>query len=110
MWQFETRFSETITRAPGVKSFRIPISPAEAPFQLGHYFFVTIKVAGAEALHHFTISSSPFNPYLELTMRTTDPPYSLALDAAEPVQFTFYRTEENRWEGRDYEVAISNRE
>ncbi|MGI2335561.1 MAG: glycoside hydrolase family 15 protein [Dehalogenimonas sp.] len=31
-------------------------------------------------------------------------------DSADPVRFTFYWTEESRWEGRDYEVAISNRE
>ncbi|MGI2335560.1 MAG: ferredoxin--NADP reductase [Dehalogenimonas sp.] len=84
MWQFETRFSEIITRAPGVKSFRMPISPAEAPFQPGQYFFVTIKVAGADAVHHFTISSSPLDPYLEFTKRITEHPYSLALDAVEP--------------------------
>lgn len=83
MWHFETSFSEIIPRAPGVKSFRFPISPAQAPFQSGQYFFLTIKVDGEDALHHFTISSSPADPYLEFTKRITEHPYSRALDAAQ---------------------------
>ncbi|MDV2989932.1 MAG: FAD-dependent oxidoreductase [Dehalogenimonas sp.] len=84
MWHFETSFSEIITRAPGVKSFRFPISSATAPFQPGQYFFVTLKVNGEESLHHFTISSAPSDPHLEFTKRITEHPYSLALDAAKP--------------------------
>ena len=85
MWQFETEFSEIIGRAPGVKSFRFPVSPEKAPFEPGQFMFLTIKVKGAEALHHFTISSCPTDTeYLEFTKRITDHDYSQALDAMKP--------------------------
>ncbi|ADJ26189.1 oxidoreductase FAD/NAD(P)-binding domain protein [Dehalogenimonas lykanthroporepellens BL-DC-9] len=84
MWQFDTTFSDIIQRTPNVKSFRFPVSPAEAPFKAGQYFFVTLQVGGEPALHHFTISSSPGDNYLEFTKKITSHPYSLALDAARP--------------------------
>jgi len=84
MWQFETQFSEVVVRIPGVKSFRFPVSPEQAPFEPGQFMFLTIKVKGAEALHHFTISSSPTDPYLEFTKRITEHEYSQALDALSP--------------------------
>ena len=85
MWQFETQFSEIIDRVPGVKSFRFPVSPENAPFEPGQFMFVTIKVKGAEALHHFTISSSPTDrDYLEFTKRITEHDYSQALNVMKP--------------------------
>jgi ferredoxin-NADP reductase len=85
MWQFETQFSEILTRVPGVKSFRFPVSPEKAPFEPGQFMFLTIKVKGAEALHHFTISSSPTDrDYLEFTKRITEHDYSQALDVMKP--------------------------
>lgn len=84
MWQFETHFSEIIVRAPAVKSFQFPVPAEQAPFEPGQFMFLTIRVNGAEALHHFTISSSPTDPYLEFTKRITEHDYSQALDAARP--------------------------
>jgi ferredoxin-NADP reductase len=85
MWQFETAFSEIIDRTPGVKSFRFPVSPEKAPFDPGQFMFLTIKVNGAEAMHHFTISSSPTDTgYLEFTKRITEHDYSQALNVVKP--------------------------
>jgi len=85
VWQFETEFSEIITRSPSVKSFRFPVSPEDAPFEAGQFFFVNIMVNGKKATHHFTISSSPLDRgYLEFTKRITDSDYSRALGEMQP--------------------------
>lgn len=84
MWQFDTEFSDIIQRTPHVKSFRFPVKPSDAPFKAGQYLFVTLTVEGEPALHHFTISSSPGDDYLEFTKKITPHSYSQALDAAHP--------------------------
>ena len=85
MWQFDTEFSQIVRRTPSVKSFRFPISPDNAPFEPGQFFFVTILVNGEKTLHHFTISSSPTDKgYLEFTKRITAHDYSQALDNMKP--------------------------
>ncbi len=84
MWQFETAVSEIIQRTPSVKSFRFPRPPG-TDFDAGQYFFVTIKIDGQEANHHFTISSSPTDlGYLEFTKRITEHEFSQALDRMKP--------------------------
>lgn len=85
MWEYDTEFSEIIRRTPEVKSFRFPISSTRTLYQAGQFFFVTIKVKGEEALHHFSFSSSPTDEqYLEFTKRITTSDYSQALNAAKP--------------------------
>lgn len=89
MWEFETVVSDVIQRTPDVKSLRFDVSDREdVEYRAGQFFFVTIKVDGREAVHHFTISSSPTETarqgYLEFTKRITSSDYSQALDRMKP--------------------------
>ncbi len=85
MWQFDTKFSEVIQRTREVKSFRFPVSSANAAFASGQFFFVTIKVKGQDALHHFTLSGSPTDQqYLEFTKRITSSDFSQTLNSTKP--------------------------
>ncbi|MFW6125736.1 MAG: ferredoxin--NADP reductase [Chloroflexota bacterium] len=88
MWEFETALSEVVQRTPDIKSFRFDIGNRDLEYTAGQYFFVTIKVKGQEAVHHFTISSSPtetvLKGYLEFTKRITSSEYSQALDRMKP--------------------------
>ena len=84
MWQFETALAEVVQRTPSVKSFRFP-RPAGTDFVAGQYFFLTIKINGEEASHHFTISSSPTDlEYVEFTKRITEHEFSQALAKMQP--------------------------
>ena len=83
MWQFDTEFSEIIQRSAGIKSFRLPVRVESAPYQPGQFFFLTMKVQGQDAVHHFSFSSSPTDGgYIEFTKRITPHDFSQALDAA----------------------------
>ncbi|MBI4188687.1 MAG: FAD-dependent oxidoreductase [Chloroflexi bacterium] len=85
MWQFETRLSEVIQRTPAIKTFRFYTNDRNVRYQAGQYFFVTIRIGNSEAVHHFTISSSPTEKgYLDFTKRITASEYSVALDAMKP--------------------------
>ena len=85
MWEFDTEFSEIIQRTSEVKSFRFPINSNQAPYQAGQFFFVTINVKGQEALHHFSLSSSPTDKqYLEFTKRITSSDFSQTLNVIKP--------------------------
>ncbi len=85
MWEFDTEFSEVIQRTSEVKSFRFPIGSKQAPYQAGQFFFVTINVKGQDALHHFSLSSSPTDEqYLEFTKRITASDYSQTLNIVKP--------------------------
>jgi ferredoxin-NADP reductase len=92
MWEFDTDFSEIIPRTPEVKSFRFPLGSDQAPYQPGQFFFVTIKVNGQEALHHFSFSSSPTDrQYLEFTKRITGSDYSRQLNVTRPGDWAHIR-------------------
>lgn len=81
MWEFDSEFSEIIPRTPSVKSFRFPIRTDSAPYKPGQFFFLTIKINGQEAIHHFSFSSSPADKgYIEFTKRITPHDFSQALD------------------------------
>ena len=89
MWQFETGVLEVIGHTPDIKTFRFDVSGRkDVRYKAGQYFFVTIKIDGHEAEHHFTISSSPTETekkgYLEFTKRITASDYSQALDRIKP--------------------------
>jgi ferredoxin-NADP reductase len=85
MWEFDTEFSEVIQRTPEIKSFRFPISSTQAPYSPGQFFFVTISVKGQEALHHFSLSSSPTDEqYIEFTKRITTSDFSQTLNVVKP--------------------------
>lgn len=89
MWQFETKLSEVIRTTADVKTFRFDVSEHnDVRYQAGQFCFVTIKINGREAVHHFTISSSPTETlrygYIEITKRITASEYSQTLDAMKP--------------------------
>ncbi len=89
MWQFETIVSEVIRRTPDIKTFRFNLGDQkDVRYKSGQYFFVTIRISGREAIHHFTISSSPTETeqkgYVEFTKRITASDYSQALDRIKP--------------------------
>lgn len=80
MTEFETELLDVIQRAHRVKSFRFKIGEA-ANFKPGQFFFVTIKINGAERTKHFSFSNSPTEEgYVEFTKRITDSEFSRALD------------------------------
>ncbi len=83
LWQmieFETEVLNIIQRTHNVKSFRFRIKE-DVDFKPGQFFFVTIKVEGAERTKHFSFSNSPTEKgYVEFTKRITDSEYSKALE------------------------------
>lgn len=85
MWEFETEASEITQRTPQVKSFRFPIRTSGVSYQPGQFFFLTIKISGKDAMHHFSFSSSPTEKgYIEFTKRITTHEFSQALAAMKP--------------------------
>jgi ferredoxin-NADP reductase len=81
LWQFDSEFAETVQRTSNVKSFRFPIRIRNAPYEPGQFFFLTIRINGQKALHHFSFSSSPSDKgYIEFTKRITQHEFSQALD------------------------------
>jgi ferredoxin-NADP reductase len=83
MWNIDTKLARVIRRSPTVKSFQFPAEGAD--FQAGQFFFVTIKVNGQDAVHHFSFSSSPTDKgYIEFTKRITGSDYSRVLNALKP--------------------------
>ncbi len=85
MWQFESQVSEVIQRTPTIKSFRFPIRTKGVRYLPGQFFFLTIKVGGRDAIHHFSFSTSPTDKgYIEFTKRITESDFSQALDAITP--------------------------
>jgi ferredoxin-NADP reductase len=85
MWQFDTTVSEIIQRTSQVKSFRFPIQAEEVTYESGQFFFLTIKINGKEAIHHFSFSSSPTEKgYIEFTKRITPHDFSQALAVIKP--------------------------
>ena len=86
MWQFETAVDEVIPRTPDIKTFRFDVTGQhDVRYEAGQYFFVTIRIDGQEAVHTFSISSSPSETsdkgYIEFTKRITSSDYSRTLDA-----------------------------
>lgn len=81
MWQFESEVSRVIQRTPTVKSFQFPVRARGVRYLPGQFFFLTIKVGGQEAIHHFSFSSSPTDKgYIEFTKRITGSEFSQALN------------------------------
>lgn len=85
MWEFETQIARIIPRTPNIKTFRFDTGGRALRYRPGQFFFVTIKIGAEEAVHHFTISSSPTEKdCLDFTKRITDSEYSQALNAMKP--------------------------
>ncbi len=80
MIKLETEVSEIIQRTHNVKSFRFKIEK-EVDFKAGQFFFVTIRIDGAERTKHFSFSNSPTEKgYVEFTKRITGSEFSRALE------------------------------
>jgi glycine betaine catabolism B len=85
MWQFDSEVAEVIPRTPSVKSFRFKIKAKNVRYRPGQFFFLTIKVHGEYAVHHFSFSSAPTDKgYIEFTKRITDSDFSQALNILQP--------------------------
>lgn len=85
MWEFDTELSEVIQRTPSIKSFRFPVRAKGVRFLAGQYFFISIKVRGEDADHHFSFSNSPTDKgYIEFTKRITQSDFSQALNVMAP--------------------------
>ncbi len=80
MIEFDTQVLDIIPRTHDVKSFRFRIKE-DVDFKPGQFFFVTIKIDGAERTKHFSFSNSPTEKgYVEFTKRITESRFSKALD------------------------------
>ena len=80
---WETAVSEVVPRTKDVKSFRFP-KPEGFQYKAGQWMYINIRIEGVQKLHHFTISSSPTENYIEFTKKITDSQYSQALDKMKP--------------------------
>ncbi len=82
MWEFDTEVSKIIQRTPQIKTFRFPVRDDSVTYEPGQFFFITIKINGKNAYHHFSFSSSPTEKgYIEFTKRITPHDFSQALAA-----------------------------
>lgn len=80
MWEFDTEVIEIIQRTPSIKSFRLGIHARGVRYVAGQFFFLTLKIKGEDAMHHFSFSSSPTEKgYIEFTKRITSSEFSQAL-------------------------------
>ncbi len=77
--KFETNVAEVIQRTDDTKSFRFK-KPEGFMHLAGQWMYVNIKIEGTSKMHHFTISASPTEDFLEFTKKITDHPYSQALN------------------------------
>jgi ferredoxin-NADP reductase len=85
MWQFDTKLSQVVQRTPNIKSFRFSTEGQRVTYEPGQFFFITIKVFGEDAIHHFSLSSSPTEEgHIEFTKRITASHFSQTLDTIEP--------------------------
>ncbi len=80
---WETSVVEVIPRTKDVKSFRFE-KPEGFRHVAGQWMYVNIRIGGVQKLHHFTISSSPTENFIEFTKKITASEYSQALDAMKP--------------------------
>lgn len=85
MWEFDSEVSEVIQRTPNIMSFLFPIRAKGVRYRPGQFFFLTIKINGEDAIHHFSFSSSPTEKgYVMFTKRITSSDFSQALAKLKP--------------------------
>jgi ferredoxin-NADP reductase len=85
VWQFESELSQVVRQSPEIKTFRFPIYTKGMRYLPGQFFFLTIKIGGKDAIHHFSFSSSPTEKgYIEFTKRITGSVFSQTLDTMKP--------------------------
>lgn len=81
--KFDTRLLEKIHRGADMWSFRFD-KPGDYEYQAGQWATINLPRGGAPLSHHFSHSSSPTEPFLELTTRIRDSEFKQALAALEP--------------------------
>ncbi len=80
---FTTRLLEAVPRGPGTASFRFE-KPEGFTYEAGQFFFITIPGQDGPLRKPFTYSSSPTEPFLELTTRLSGSDFKSALEALVP--------------------------
>lgn len=84
MGSFDVAYTDKIDRAIGTKSFRFEC-PAGLEYLPGQFFNLTIPKDDQQWLrHHFSFSSSPTEPFIEVTTRMTGSEFKDALDGLLP--------------------------
>lgn len=84
MRTWDVAYTGSIERAELTRSFRFE-KPADLAFTAGQFAVFTLPDQPAETRqHHFTLSASPTEPFVEFTTRLTGSPYKRALEAMEP--------------------------
>lgn len=81
--KFQTHFVEKMHRTGDIWSFRFE-RPPEYVFEAGQWGMVDIRQEEEVLGHHFTHSSSPTAPYLELTTRVRDSTFKRVLAELSP--------------------------
>ena len=75
--------SEVVRRSPLAVSVRFEV-PQGFSYLPGQYMFITIGEGRAALMRHLTISSSPTEPFLEVTKGLTGHPFAHALSSLAP--------------------------
>ncbi len=79
MARYVLRVLETVRRCPDVVSLRLA-RPEEYSFVAGQYLLLTLKTAEGALTKPFTHSSSPHDPYLEITTRLSGSVFKKTLE------------------------------
>lgn len=79
----ETCFTGMIKRTDDVMSFRIK-KPENFQYEAGQFMFIKFRSSFGEKRKHLTISSSPTEPFLEVTKRLTGSDFCKALLEKKP--------------------------
>lgn len=80
---FTTRFTGKVPLVADIASFRFE-KPAGFTYQAGQWFKITIPSPQGPLSKPFTYSSSPTEPFLQLTTRLSGSDFKQALDALRP--------------------------
>jgi len=81
--EYPTRVIEVFPRSKNAVSVRFA-KPAGFTYLPGQYMFITLRRGGETLVKHLTISSSPSEPFLEVTKGLTGHPFANALSALVP--------------------------
>jgi len=81
--EYSTRVIEVLPRSKTAVSIRFA-KPAGFTYLPGQYMFITLRKGEETLVKHLTISSSPTEPFLEVTKGLTGHPFANALSALVP--------------------------
>ena len=80
MAEHDVKYKGKVERARDIKSFRFE-RPDDFEYSPGQFFFINIPKDGETLEHHFTLTSSPTEDYLEFTTRMTGSDFKNTMDA-----------------------------